>query len=75
MGRPKQRFLLLDINDVTRVCGSMYSDELVKILKIRHNYLSSWLTFCFFILNFYLKALSSQCLLNTFAKFHLYLQL
>lgn len=46
MGRPKQRFLLLDINDVTKVCGSMYSDELVKILKIRHNYLSSWLTFC-----------------------------
>lgn len=44
-GRPKQHFLLLDINDITLVCGSMYSDELVRLLNIRHNYLSSWLTF------------------------------
>lgn len=44
-GRPKQHFLLLDINDITLVCGSMYSDELVRLLNIRYNYLSSWLTF------------------------------
>lgn len=36
-GRPKQHFLLLDINDITLVCGSMYSDELVRLLNIRHN--------------------------------------
>ena len=45
IGRPKQHFLLLDINDITLVCGAMYSDELVRLLNIRHNYLSSWLTF------------------------------
>ncbi|WP_296880216.1 hypothetical protein [Thomasclavelia sp.] len=45
MSRPKKHYLLLDINDITLVCGSLYSDELIKILKIKHNYLSSWLTF------------------------------
>lgn len=39
MPKPPVRYLLLDINDVTNVCGSIWSDELSKLLKIKPIYL------------------------------------
>lgn len=35
MPKPPVRYLLLDINDVTNVCGSIRSDELCRLQKIR----------------------------------------
>jgi len=43
MPKPPVRYLLLDINDVTNVCGSIRSDELCRLLKIKPVYLSAWL--------------------------------
>lgn len=36
-------YLLLDINDVTNICGSMTTDELLKVLKIKRSQLVNWL--------------------------------
>lgn len=41
MPKPPVRYLLLDINDVTNVCGSIRSDELCRLLKIKPVYLSA----------------------------------
>lgn len=43
MPKPPVKYLLLDINDVTNVCGSIWSDELSKLLKIKPIYLPAWL--------------------------------
>lgn len=39
-----KRFLLLDINDITNVCGSVSRQELFELLKIGDSRLDSWLT-------------------------------
>ena len=43
MPKPPVKYLLLDINDVTNVCGSIRSDELCRLLKIKPVYLSAWM--------------------------------
>lgn len=38
-----KRFLLLDINDITNVCGSVSRKELFELLNINDSRLDSWL--------------------------------
>lgn len=55
MGARKKckKYLLLDINDVIVVCGSLTVDELLKILSISNSKLSWWLDKCGILENKY----------------------
>lgn len=45
MGARKKctKYLLLDVNDVTNICGSLTVDELLKMLSIPNRDLELWL--------------------------------
>lgn len=55
MGARKRcnKYLLLDISDITIVCGSLTVDELLKILSISNDKLSWWLDKCGILENKY----------------------